>query len=108
MESTTRDDLRAWFDTGVELKADFMIVVRDTFDAEDFAVYVHRNKSVREVAQRLEDAPMSRVLEIYDLRADKEAQIKTAPTWAIPKPVPGVETQMIEAVLSLLKTHGAS
>lgn len=64
----TRRDLEEWYNRGVEDKKAYMIVVCDTFDYEDFPVYLGAGESVNaEVSKRSNASQMSRVMEVYDL-----------------------------------------
>lgn len=100
---TTRETLGGWFDEGVRDGADFMIIATDTFSWEDFPVYVRGSRDLAsQRAQELENAPMSQVMEVYDLRGDKEAQLATERTWAVPKPEPGPHARSVEESLHAL------
>jgi hypothetical protein len=73
--------LKEWFDEGVKLGAAYMVVVCDTFDWEDYPVYC----SSKERAESTISSPgsMQKVMEVYDLRADKAAQFRGGRTWAL-------------------------
>lgn len=102
--TTTRELLTQWFDAGVRDKAAFMIVATDTFCHEDYPLYVHAGgeKSVVDVALEVEHRIMSRVMEVYDLNGDRDAQITAERAWAIPRPEPGESTRLVEEVLRLI------
>jgi hypothetical protein len=69
-------DIRRWFEAGVTQGATHMIVVCDTFDYEDFPVYVMPNEDVHElVAERRQFGSMSVVMEVYNLALDKDEQL---------------------------------
>ena len=73
---TTREDISRWFDDGVRRGATHLIVVCDTFDHEDFPVYVMPGEDSREVAGKHDDySKMLRVMEVYALRRDKQSQL---------------------------------
>jgi hypothetical protein len=56
-----------------------MIVACDTFDHGDFPVYVDEGQDAREVAKSYDNPDaMLRVMEVYDLRGDKAAQLAVA------------------------------
>lgn len=77
--STTRSDLSAWFDEGVEQGASHMIVVCDTFDHEDYPVFIMPGADARSYAAEQFGWPdiknMQRVMEVYDLRKNKDSQL---------------------------------
>lgn len=74
---TTRSDLDKWFRSGLALGATHMIVVVDTFDYEDYPVYVLPNQSVREKVATYNDKPMQRIMEVYNLGMDRDSQINS-------------------------------
>lgn len=72
---TSKLELVAWFDRGVEQQATHMIVVFDTFDHEDYPVYVSPDQDVRTVAAKYNGANMQRIMEVYDLRLNRDQQM---------------------------------
>lgn len=72
--AATRIDIACWFDNGVEKKATHMIVVCDTFDHEDYPVFVMSGEDVREKVKKYSEN-MQRVMEVYDLSMDKTEQL---------------------------------
>lgn len=68
------DDISAWFDEGVASGATHLIVVCDTFDWEDYPVYVKKGEHVREVEARYR-GNMQQVMEVYNLKLDKKMQL---------------------------------
>lgn len=63
--AATRQDISSWFDAGVAKKATHMIVVCDTYDHEDYPVYVSSNESVHKVYEAHNEVNMQRVMEVY-------------------------------------------
>lgn len=83
--ATTRDDLSRWFDEGVRQKAEFMLVAVDTFDWEDYPVYVEREADFDGKLLSYQNPDrMSKVMEVYDLKQPKEPQITQHRTWNTP------------------------
>ncbi len=74
--AATQKEIGEWFDRGVEQGATHMIIVCDTFDYDDYPVYVTPQQNVKEVESKYRDNNMQRVMEVYDLRKDKAAQLK--------------------------------
>lgn len=64
-----------WFDAGVEQGATHMLVVCDTFDYEDYPVYVMPGEDVRARAQDNNGRNMTRLMEVYCLGMDKAKQL---------------------------------
>jgi hypothetical protein len=82
--ATTRDDIKRWIEQGLALEGvTHMIVVCDTFEYEDYPVYVTEDQIPQEVYEEYHAQNMQKVMEIYDLRADLEEQINAARAWSI-------------------------
>lgn len=73
--AATKSDISEWFERGAALGATHMIVVCDTFDHEDYPVFVEPEQSSRDVAAEYDGKNMQRIMEVYDLRIDKAAQL---------------------------------
>lgn len=63
---TTASEIRVWFKKGVEQGATHMIVVCDTYDHEDYPVYV-AEEAFYEVYDQYNGVNMQRIMEVYDL-----------------------------------------
>jgi hypothetical protein len=74
--STSSNDISQWFDHGCNTKATHLIVVCDTYDWDDYPVYVKSSENVREVFEHYSDKNMQRVMEVYNLKEDKETQLQ--------------------------------
>lgn len=73
---TTPAEISEWFDRGVRQGASHMLVMVDTFDYEDYPVYV---TDVGEARQRYSSpGEMQRCMEVYNLKLDKQAQLDQA------------------------------
>ncbi len=76
--ATTVDEIRGWLKEGKRRRATHVIVVCDSFDFDDYPVYVKKSEDVKDKYQEYLDGkhPMQRVMEIYSLKKDLEPQIK--------------------------------
>jgi hypothetical protein len=72
---TTREDIRGWLTEGRHRHSTHVIVVCDTFDHGDYPVFVQANESVRAKASEYANKEMQRVMEVYALHLDLEAQL---------------------------------
>ncbi len=75
MFAAQQSDLREWLNQGAEQGATHMIVVVDTWDHEDYPVYVKPGENVREIADKYDGKEMQRIMEVYDLSKDHELQL---------------------------------
>ncbi len=67
---TTQSDIRAWLERGKDQGAAFMLVVCDTFDHEDYPVYVSPDQDIDNVAVEFDGVNMQRIMESYCLSMD--------------------------------------
>ncbi len=65
--ATTVTDLKNWYRDGMKQKARYMIVVCDTFDHDDYPVYVARDEDFWKVHAEYNGKNMQRVMEVYDM-----------------------------------------
>jgi hypothetical protein len=75
MMRTMRKDIAKWLQQGVKKKATHVFVVCDSFDHEDYPVFVMPGDDVRQVYARLDGKQMQRVMEIYKMSMDLVAQL---------------------------------
>lgn len=73
--AASKSDIQGWFERGVGQGATHMIVVCDTFDHEDYPVFVQDGEDARKKADSYNGRNMQRVMEVYDLRADMADQL---------------------------------
>ncbi len=74
---TTKEEIRNWILTGKKDKSlTHMLVVCDTFDWEDYPVYVSKKENVRRVYNEYHGPNMQKVMEVYSLRKDVEEQLE--------------------------------
>jgi CMP-N-acetylneuraminic acid synthetase len=71
---TTKDDIRQWFKRATKSHT-HMLVVCDTFDHEDYPVFVNKDQQVRSVYDEYNDKNMQRVMEVYNLGLPLEPQL---------------------------------
>ena len=73
---TTREEIGEWFDRGVAKGATHMVVACDTFDHEDYPDYVSPGSDVEAAIARIRAQPMTRIMEVYNLKMSKDEQLK--------------------------------
>lgn len=72
---TTKQEIKNWLLEGKRQHATHMLVVCDTFDYEDYPVYVSRHEDVQTKYEQYSGPNMQRVMECYSLRRDIDAQL---------------------------------
>lgn len=76
-------DIKEWLGMAQELGAHHMIVACDTFDHEDYPVFIAGDKSVTEKVNELRTAEFTRVMEVYNLSKPIEPQLREQVAWNI-------------------------
>lgn len=82
--ATTKSDISGWFDRGVKTGATHMLVICDTFDHEDYPAFAKDSNDC--LAQYANPGNMQRVMEVYDLAADKHEQLQERRAMRLPVP----------------------
>ena len=74
---TTKEDIRNWLERGRSEGATHMLVVVDTFDYEDYPVYVKPGQSITKTydAYLHGQHEMQRVMEVYALHLPWDSQL---------------------------------
>ena len=84
--AATKKEIRQWLEHGKAQNATHMIVVCDTYDWEDYPVFISPNADVRIVARQqgindhnglptLANTNMQKVMEVYSLSHDLDSQL---------------------------------
>ncbi len=74
--AASQHDIRRWCTLSVPEKATHMAVVCDTFDWEDYPVYIKEGEDAyKETEKYRRGDNMTQLMEVYDLRKDIEEQI---------------------------------
>lgn len=81
--AATKEDISEWFDRGVKQKATHMLVFYDTFVNDDYPVFA--NSSSECAVKYRNQGSMQRVVEVYDLRDQKEEQMNERHVMRLPK-----------------------
>lgn len=70
-------DILGWFNAGRADKCTHLIVVCDTFDHDDYPVYVHKDDDFYTIYDRYTGGQnMQRIMEVYDLERPWHEQSK--------------------------------
>jgi hypothetical protein len=73
--AASRDDIRGWWAQGKREGATHLIIVCDTYDHDDYPVFVKPGQDVRKVADEYNGKNMQRVMEVYSYNHDRDAQL---------------------------------
>lgn len=82
---TNRTEIAGWFDKGVMIGATHLIVVCDTYDHEDYPVFMSSPADC--LAKYKHPGEMQRVMEVYDLAQDKAEQMAEFRAMRLPKEI---------------------
>lgn len=72
--AATREEIEAWLSTGLEKNSTHVIIVVDTWDYEDYPVYVAPQENVHEKVAGYKNSP-DRVVEVYNLCLSLDKQL---------------------------------
>lgn len=74
---TTKEEIRSWLDEGKKQDSTHMLVVCDTYDWEDYPVYVKPIEDVNKKIAEYSDPNMAqKIMEVYSYALDLEEQLK--------------------------------
>lgn len=74
--ATSQAEIKAWFLKGKQtVENTHMIIVCDTFDYDDYPVYVTNTEDVKIIEERYRSMSMQRVMEVYSLDDPLETQL---------------------------------
>lgn len=78
---TTKEEIAKWFQIGASSGSTHMLVVCDTFDWDDFPIYVEKHQDVQKIVEKYENEDMYKVMEVYDLSMPAWRQINAVRAW---------------------------
>lgn len=81
VDFTSSREIKIWFESGVSYKQKYMIVATDTFDWSNYPIYTMSIEETKKEYEKIMNASMSKVMEIYDLSADMNEQLNQKRAW---------------------------
>ena len=88
MIAAGKEDIREWFIKGVEREAQYMLIVYDSMehlDGPDSPYYAESMERAHGIIRGFDSDPMCKIMEVYDLTADMEAQLAEKRAWHLPE-----------------------
>ena len=73
--AASKGTIRKWLGEGKERGATHVIVMCDTFDHDDYPVFVKTGEDVRARVEQCRYEPMQTLMEVYDLSMDLDTQM---------------------------------
>ena len=80
--AATKQDIIGWLQRAKPTDT-HMIVVCDTYDYEDYPVYVGSDENVEDMVNKCNTLNMQKVMEVYNLKQDLQSQIHSVRAWNI-------------------------
>jgi gamma-glutamylcyclotransferase (GGCT)/AIG2-like uncharacterized protein YtfP len=74
--TATREDINGWLKRAKELNSTHLIIALDTYDFDNYPVYVTSDKNVQEEYNKIIESSMQRVDEVYNMSLSIEDQLK--------------------------------
>lgn len=76
MAAAQTSEIRNWLEHGRKLGATHVLVVCDTFDWEDYPVFVKPKENAHDIFVHYNGLDMQKVQEVYNLSIDIEKQLR--------------------------------
>lgn len=73
--AATKQDISRWLDSAKKDGKTHVLVVCDTYDWDDYPVYVGVDEDVKTIESQYNGKNMQKVMEVYNLSMDKEEQM---------------------------------
>lgn len=73
--TATIDDIKGWILRGVAQDATHVIIVHDTYDHDNYPVFVSEDEDIYEKAGKYKGQNMQVIDEVYDLSMDLDKQL---------------------------------
>jgi hypothetical protein len=73
--ATTKEEIRGWLNDGLKQGCTHVIIVCDTFDWDDYPVYISPLEDVRNKVAEYNGKNMQKIMEIYNLKLPIENQL---------------------------------
>lgn len=83
--AATKDDIISWFQEGVKNKKDFLIVVCDTFDWDDYPIFTKGDANFEKQYVSHNEHNMQKIMEVYDLHKNMKTQLAEDRSFHYPK-----------------------
>lgn len=77
------EEIRCWLENAKEKDYTHLIVVCDTFDYDDYPVYVSKDEDINDTIKRLRSESMQRIMEVYNMSMDLDSQLKEHRAWNV-------------------------
>ena len=72
---TTKQEIRKWFELGIVKGSTHLIVACDTFNWNDYPVFVSSMEDVHKRQREIENQEMTKIMEVYNLSKDVDEQL---------------------------------
>ena len=73
--SAKLQEIKNWLDEANKNKATHLIITVDTFDYENYPVYVTSNKNIQKEIKRIESSSMQSIDEVYNMSLSIDKQL---------------------------------
>lgn len=81
--ATTQEEIKEWLEEAKRNGSTHMLVVCDTYDYEDYPVYVKKGQNCQDVVSAYHGKDMQRVMEVYSMSKDLKEQLNVHRSWNI-------------------------
>jgi len=85
--STTQNEIRTWLERAKEEGAEYMLVVCDTFDNDDYPVMIKNARQFNKKYADHDGVNMQRIMESYNVNKDWDEQLNRTRCHETPKTI---------------------
>ena len=78
-----REEIREWLQSAKAMGSTHMLVVCDTYDWEDYPVFVGVDQDINERIEHFHGPNMQKVMEVYSMSEDLEEQLEKHLNWRV-------------------------
>ncbi|MHA1169742.1 MAG: hypothetical protein ACTSRU_18085 [Candidatus Hodarchaeales archaeon] len=79
--TASKGDIERWLESAKEKGATHLIVAVDTYDHDNYPVYVGPNEKIQEKIQRIDSGNMQGIDEVYNMSIDIDKQLSEFRAW---------------------------
>jgi len=81
--TATKSDIERWLDSAKEKGASHLIVAVDTYNHDNYPVYVGYNEDINKEIERVESGQLQGIDEVYNMSMDIDEQLSEFRAWHV-------------------------
>jgi len=81
--TATRKDIEDWLEEAKDKKATHLIIAVDTFDYDNYPIFIYSKKECQEKINEINGKNMQRIDEVYKMNKNIDKQLKERRVWNV-------------------------